>query len=193
MKYPFDCITELVFVETELEKSDVIFIPGGSHPQLVEKAADLYHQGLAQYILPSGGYNLKLTSYKSEWAFFKETALQYNVPESAILKEDQAGNTFENADFSRSTLIDRGIEVKKAILVCKAYLSRRALLTYQQVFPDVTFFVAPVYDYRGISKDSWFLNRGHIHIVMGEVAKIGVYFEDQVAAWGQYYQHAGEE
>ena len=79
MQYPFDCITELVFVETELEKSDVIFIPGGSHPQLVEIAARLYHQGLAQYILPSGGYNLKLTSYKSEWAFLKATAVQYNV------------------------------------------------------------------------------------------------------------------
>ena len=50
MQHPFDCITELVFVETELEKSDVIFIPGGSHPQLVEKAADLY-QARAAYRL----------------------------------------------------------------------------------------------------------------------------------------------
>lgn len=192
MQYPFDCITEFVFVETDLEKSDVIFIPGGSHPQLVEKAAGLYHQGLAQYILPSGGYNLNLTSYKSEWAFLKTTALQYNVPESAILKEDQAGNTFENADFSRSVLIDKGIVVKKAILVCKSYLSRRALLTYQKVFPEVTFFVAPVADYRGITRDNWFLNRGHIHIVMGEVAKIGKYFEDQIPEWEIYYRQQAE-
>jgi uncharacterized SAM-binding protein YcdF (DUF218 family) len=194
MQYPFDCITDLVFVETEIEKSDIIFIPGGSHPQLVEKAAALYHQGMAPYLLPSGGYNPHLTGYKSEWMFLKNTALQYNVPESAILKEDQAGNTFENADFSRSLLQDRGIVVKKAILVCKAYLSRRALLTYQMVFPDVAFGVAPVADYRGISRDTWFLDRGHTHIVMGEVMKIGKYFEDQVAEWAQYYrQQAGQE
>ena len=187
MSYPFDCITDLVFVETELEKSDVIFIPGGSHPQLVEKAAGLFHQGLAPYILPSGGYNPSLTNYKSEWSFLKTTALQYNIPESAILKEDQAGNTFENADFSRGLLLDKGIPVRKAILVCKAYHSRRALLTYQKVFPDVSFCVAPVADYRGITKENWFLNRSHIHIVMGEVAKIGVYFEDQIAVWEKYY------
>ncbi len=193
MRYPFDCISELVFVETDLEPSDVIFIPGGSHPQLVEKAASLYHQGLAPYILPSGGYNPRLTNYKSEWSFLKSTAVEYNVPESAILKEDQAGNTFENADFSRSVLMDRGITVQKAILVCKSYLSRRALLTYQQVFPEVIFGVAPVADYRGISKETWFLNRNHIHIVMGEVAKIGKYFEEQIPIWEDFYrQQTGE-
>src|SRR5512144_2595848 len=100
MQYPFDCISELVFVETDLERSDVIFIPGGSHPQLMEKAAGLYHQGLSPYILPSGGYNPSLTNYKSEWSFLRATGLEFNVPEYAILKEDQAGNTFENADFS---------------------------------------------------------------------------------------------
>jgi uncharacterized SAM-binding protein YcdF (DUF218 family) len=193
MPYPFDCITDLVFVETDLEKSDVIFIPGGSHPQLMENAARLYHQGLAQYILPSGGYNPKLMNYKSEWSFLKTTAVQFNVPESAILKEDQAGNTFENADLSRNVLRDKGIVVRKAILVCKAYHSRRALLTYQKIFPEVTFGVAPVPDYRGITKENWFLNRSHIHIVMGEVAKIGVYFEDQISTWENFYrQQAGK-
>lgn len=188
MQYPFDCISDLVFVETELQKSDIIFIPGGSHPQLMEKAAGLYHQGMAPYILPSGGYNPSLTGYKSEWMFLKNIALQYNVPETAILKEDQGGNTFENADFSRGLLADKGIVVHKAILVCKAYHSRRALLTYQKVFPHVTFGVAPVPDYRGITKENWFLNRKHIHIVMGEVAKIGVYFEDQIAVWEENYR-----
>lgn len=33
MAYPFECITEFMFVETVLEPADVILIPGGSHPQ----------------------------------------------------------------------------------------------------------------------------------------------------------------
>lgn len=32
MNYPFDCISDFIFVETAIEKSDVILIPGGSHP-----------------------------------------------------------------------------------------------------------------------------------------------------------------
>ncbi len=55
MGYPFDCITEFMFFETEMQPADLIMIPGGSHPQLMERAAALYHQGLAPLILPSGG------------------------------------------------------------------------------------------------------------------------------------------
>lgn len=50
MSYPFDCISELVFVKTETKIADIILIPGGSHPQLMEKAAELYKHGLALYI-----------------------------------------------------------------------------------------------------------------------------------------------
>jgi hypothetical protein len=30
MSYPFDCISELVFVETEIKVADIILIPGAS-------------------------------------------------------------------------------------------------------------------------------------------------------------------
>jgi len=51
MPYPFDCITDFMFFETGIGKSDVILVPGGSQPQLMEKAAALYHEGIAPYIL----------------------------------------------------------------------------------------------------------------------------------------------
>jgi len=96
--YPFDCITDFVFVETNVEPSDVILVPGGSHPQLMEKAAELFHKGLAPYILPSGGQSSKLG--KTEWEFLRDVGLSLGVPESAILREDKASNTFENARYS---------------------------------------------------------------------------------------------
>jgi len=65
MRYPFDCITEFMFFETGVEQSDLILIPGGSHPQLMERAAELYHQGIAPYILPSGGPTSHVNS--TEW------------------------------------------------------------------------------------------------------------------------------
>lgn len=71
MSYPFDCITELIFVETCVEKSDVILVPGCSQPHLVERAAELYHKGFAPYILPTGGPNYKISEYESEWEYLK--------------------------------------------------------------------------------------------------------------------------
>ena len=42
-----DAITDFVFLEHEPVKADIILMPGGSKPQLMPKAAELYHQGLA--------------------------------------------------------------------------------------------------------------------------------------------------
>ncbi len=117
MNYPFDCITDLVFVKTEIKAADIILVPGGSHPQLMEKAAELYNQGLAPYILPSGHYNPKIPDYNSEWEFLKSIGVKLGVPEQLILKEDQAAHTFENAEFSWKVIKETNIPVKKAILV----------------------------------------------------------------------------
>ena len=184
MIYPFDCISELVFVKTEIKPADIILVPGGSQPQLMEKAAELYKQGLAPYILPSGHFNPKISEYSSEWEFLKAIGLKLGVPEEKILKEDQARHTFDNAEFSLKVIKENKLQVKRAILVCKAYHSRRALLTYQAVFPkDVEFFVAYVSDKREIRKDNWFLEEEKIKIVMGEVVKIGKYFEPHIKSF----------
>ena len=182
--YPFDCISELVFVETNIEPSDIILIPGGSHPQLMEKAVELYQKGFAPLILPSGKYNPKIPEYASEWEFLKRVGLNLGVPESVILKEDQATHTFENALFSLRVIRENGLKIKKAILVCKSFHSRRALLTYQSIFPkEIRFFVASVIDKRGINKQNWFQDDEMIHVVMNEVTKIGQYFEKDIKNW----------
>ena len=66
MSYPFDCISNLVFVKTEIQPADIILVPGGSHPHIMVKAAELYNQGLAPFILPSGKFNPKISEYSSE-------------------------------------------------------------------------------------------------------------------------------
>lgn len=181
MRYPFDCISELVFVKTEIQKSDIILVPGGSHPQLMEKAAELYNHGLASYVLPSGGFNFKIPEYNSEWEFLRLIGVRLGIPEEKILKEDQAKHTFDNAELSWKVIKENNLSVKSAILVCKEYHSRRALLTYQLVFPkDIEFFVASVPDKREITKDNWFLDEEKIDIVMGEVVKVGKYFRQYI-------------
>ncbi|HDR6248204.1 TPA: YdcF family protein [Bacillus cereus] len=182
MAYPFDCITDFIFVETKIAPADVILVPGANHPQLMEKAASLYHQGLAPYILPSGGAKPHIET--TEWDFLRNLGILNGVPEEAILKEDKAQHTLENARFSLEVLQKTGINPKKVIMVCKAGHSRRALLSYQAKFPKETeFFVSPVIDRYGITKENWFLSEVGISRIMSEVEKIGKYFGHQIPNW----------
>lgn len=182
LPYPFDCISEFMFFETAIETSDVILIPGGSHPQLMERAAELYHQGLAPYILPSGGPTPNVSS--TEWEFLRDVGLNLGVPESSILREDKATNTFENARYSWESLQQLGINPRKAILVCKSYFARRALLTYQVEFPsEVEFYVCSVTDKTGTTRDNWFLDEQKVNYVMNELTKIGQYFKHHIPNW----------
>lgn len=169
-------ITEFVFLETPLSSADVILIPGGSHPQLMERAAELYHRGLAPIILPSGGANVHLPSL-TEWAYLRQVGISLGIPEEAFLKEDEARHTLENAELSWQAVRRAGLKVGAAILVCKAFHARRAHMAYSAAFPEyVLFMVSPVHDERDIRRDNWFTSERGIRKVMGEVEKIGRYF-----------------
>ncbi len=182
MTNPFNCITDFIFIETEVASADVILVPGANHPQLMEKAATLYKQGLAPYILPSGGYKPHVGA--TEWEYLRSIGIENGVPEEAIIREDEAQHTLENAQFSLKVLNKVGIHPNKVIIVCKAGHSRRALLCYQAEFPKETeFLVSPVVDRYGITKENWFLSEVGISRIMTEVQKIGKYFGDFIPGW----------
>lgn len=175
-------ITDFIFVENILFQCDVILVPGGSHKQLAEKAAELYQKGLAKYILFSGQKNLNITEDISEAEWLKAIAVNLGVPAEQILCENKATHTFENAEFSLKLLEEANLKFDKVMLVCKAYHSRRSLLTYQYIFPKNTkFLVAPIIDKRGLNRESWTTKEEHIVKVMGEVEKIGKYFKDKIS------------
>ena len=183
MNYPFDCITDFIFVKNEkpTPPCDVILIPGGSHPQLIHGAIELYKKGMAKYILVSGGENSKIPDYPSEAEFLKSIAIKEGVPSEAVLCEEIARNTYENAAYSYEIMREKELDDKKVILVCKEYHSRRALFTYQKVFPAYTeFFVESVTDVKGLSRDNWFTKDEYIKTVMGEVEKMGKYFSEDI-------------
>ena len=181
MRKGYDSITEFIFMEDQIERADVILVPGGSHKQLSQKAAELYKKGYAKYILFSGGQNKNLPNQMSEFEFLKDEAVRLGVPEDAILKEDKASNTFENAKLSLEVLKKHNIIAQKVILVCKNFHARRAYLSYKMHFPkDVKFIVQPIIDGKEIRKDNWFLFQDKTNRVMSEVVKIGKYFEEHM-------------
>lgn len=176
-------ITDFIFVEDTPQKADIIFVPGGNYPEAAQHAADLYHRGLAPYVMPSGKYSvlkghLELPGnnrYATECDYLCDILRKAGVPEQAILREDQATFTWENAIYSRKKSEEMGICIRSAILSCQAFHARRCLMYYQEQFPDTEFFVSPVVT-RGISRETWQQSEEGIETVLGEVERCGSQF-----------------
>ena len=183
-------IGTFIFVEDEPELCDLIVAVGGSFPQVAEKAAELYHQGFAPYILVTGRYSVKTGKFKdvsdkkdlynrnycTECEFYTDVLLKNGVPESAVLKEEQSGFTKENAILSRKLTDEMGFTVRSLILVCKRFHARRCLLFFAAAFPEATIRVIPAdtptpgYD---LTRENWFLTNEGRKRVLGELARCG--------------------
>ena len=95
-------ISNYIFVSDEPEKVDAIFLPGGSHPEQPEYAAELYRKGYAKWLVPSGGVSVKRDKwpgvrsnaeiyngdYKTDCEFFTDVLIKSGVPRTAIYGED---------------------------------------------------------------------------------------------------------
>ncbi len=182
-------ITNFIFIEDKPQKVDAIFLPGGSHPEQPEYAAELYRKGYAKWLIPSGGVSVKRDKwpgvrskadiycgdYQSDCEFFTDVFVKNGVPADAIVGEDKSGHTRDNAFLSRKLVDENGLEINTAIIVCKAFHARRCLMLYQMAFPDTTFYVCPVVC-MGITKDNWYKSEQGIDRVLGELARCGNQF-----------------
>lgn len=189
-------ITSFIFIEDKPEKADIIFVPGGLWPEPMEKASELWLNGYAPYILPSGKYTLKNNcftkpatksekynkKYDTEYEFMKDVGLSYGVDEKAILKEDNATWTKENAFNSRKVTDELDLEIKKAIICCKSFHSKRALMFYSFAYPETKFIICPV-DIENINKENWFETEYGIDNVMGELSRCGGQFKKAIPIW----------
>lgn len=182
-------ISDYIFVSDKPERVDAIFLPGGSHPEQPEYAAKLYREGYTKWLIPSGGVSVKLGKwqgvrskadiysgdYQSDCEFFTDVLIKNDVPAAAIIGEDKSGHTRDNAFLSRKVADEAGIEIKTAMIVCKAFHARRCLMLYQMAFPDVKMIVCPVHCYN-ITKDNWYKSEKSVDRVLGELSRCGNQF-----------------
>lgn len=187
----YDYLTDFIFVEDAPEKAYVLFVPGGSYGEIAEHAARLYRQGYVPRILVSGKYSItegrfagakspasyRKYSYRTECEFLSDILLKNGVPPEAILQEEEATFTYENAINSRALTDSLGLSVRTAIISCQAYHARRCLLYFSLLYPDTRFLICPAVT-RGISRDTWMLDPEKIDLVLGEVERCGSQFHD---------------
>lgn len=176
-----DEYTNFIFLEDEPESADIIFVPGSDEGGLAVRASELWKAGYAPYVLPSGRYG-KLVghftgdpAFETEWEYLHYILREEGVPEEAILKEDQATFTYENAIYSRKITDARGIVVRKALLCCQAFHARRAKLYYQVCFPEADILVCPV-ETKGVNRDNWFVQELGVKLVLNEMKHCGTQF-----------------
>ena len=182
-------ITDFIFLSDQPEPADVIFIPGNGHALPSELAAKLYQQGYAPYILPSGRYAIGTSGFagqksgsrryegefETEWAFMRRILMENGVPESAILREDEATYTYQNAIYSRKRTDAEHITVSRAIICCMPVHARRCRMYYETLYPDAKLIVCPAPG-ADITRENWLTTAEGIDTVLGEMERCGGQF-----------------
>ena len=184
-------ITRFIFLEDAPCACDILFIPGNGHAEPSEHAARLYRDGYAPLVLPSGrfsigsgafggqksGARLYDGAFDTEWAFMRRVLLDNGVPEAAILREDEATYTYQNAIYSRRRTDERGLCISRALLCCVPLHARRAKMYYQTLFPQAEIRVCPAPN-AAITRDNWTDTPEGIDAVLGELERCGSQFHD---------------
>ncbi|MBZ5560504.1 MAG: YdcF family protein [Acidobacteriia bacterium] len=111
---------------------------GGGYQERVKQAIDLYRQGLAPHVVISSGF---VFAFK-EADVMRALAIANGVPESAIVLELQAANTYQNVMFTREILEKNGW--RRILLVSSPYNMRRALMAWKKAAPQIDVVPEPV-------------------------------------------------
>lgn len=153
------------------ERSDFIIILGGRLNR-AETAIELFRQGYAPRLLVSGDVPMV--------ADYLEVLDRASIPRSAVLTNDQATSTWDEAQQAFELLEREGAQ--SAIIVTDAVHTRRAKATYRALMPDPPLrltFVAAVEDF---TRDNWWLDKEGVKFVSEEYSKL-VYYLVQYGVW----------
>ena len=162
-----------------LGKADCIIVLGSHDTRVAERGAEVFLGGWAPLIVFSGNLGA-LTStiwQRPEAEIFAEVAIGMGVPRERILIEKGSTNTGENVDLSRKVLLENGVLPKRAIVVQKPYMERRAYATFRKRWPDLEVIVTSprldfdAYPTEAITRDDV------IHIMVGDLQRILLYAE----------------
>lgn len=111
---------------------------GQGYEERVQCAVGLYKEGYAKNIIFSSGY---MYVFK-EPLIMKALALSLGVPESAIILEDKAGNTYENVKFTKEILNKNNWN--EILLVSSPYHMLRASMVFNKIAKNLKVIYVPI-------------------------------------------------
>ncbi len=193
-------IWNYMHMRQDLHPVDAIFVLCSLDTRVAERAAELYAQGYAPWVIVSGGFGVltKDRFTKPEAEVFADILTANGVPEDKIIIENQSTNTGENIRFTNELLHKLGHVFASFILVQKPYMERRTYATFKKQWPDSETQISVTSP--EISYDEYFTDDMPkdlvINIMVGdlqrikEYPKLGYQIEQDIpeAVWGAYEQ-----
>jgi uncharacterized SAM-binding protein YcdF (DUF218 family) len=135
-------------ISDQPRKADAIVVLGGGvgesgkvgqgYEERAQYAVELYKKGCARYIVFSSGY---MYLFK-ETLVMKALAVSLGVPESAIILENRASNTYENAICIKE--ISDNARWKSILLLSSPYHMLRVSKVFRKVASDVSVAYTPI-------------------------------------------------
>ena len=123
---------------------DVILGLGSYDPRVAEHAAALWHEGVAPWLVFTGGVVQPPERMRTRWQgveaeVFRHIALERGVPPERVLVETRSTNTGENFRFTEALLRERGLAAPRVLVVCKPFMERRSVATgrCQSAWPEI--------------------------------------------------------
>lgn len=127
-------------VDEKPERADVIVVLSGDRGERMEHGIALFHAGVADRIIVSGGPVYRDTTAAD--LMFRH-AVDREVPAACIIKEGRARDTRENARYVKALMEEYGL--RSAVVVSSPYHMRRVQLVFDRTFKDETAPVGLIY------------------------------------------------
>lgn len=106
----------------------------------------LYRLGKIKKILISGATDFdRLGQIKSLESDMRRTFLDCGIPDSVIILESKAKNTYENAVFTAELLKNNGIEKQPVLLITSGFHMRRAMACFEKQQLNFEVFATDFY------------------------------------------------
>lgn len=154
------------------EKADaIVVVSGGDTAARTDAGIQLYKNGWANYLILSGAAMDK--SGPSNAAAMKLQAVGVGVPEAAVLIDEEALNTKQNATNTQSIFKDKNF--KNVILVTSGYHQRRASLEFNKRSDGIIIRNHPVTTDNSWGWFWWASPRGW-WLAGGELVKIAAFY-----------------
>ena len=164
-----------------LAPAEAIMVLCSHDTRVAERGAELFLAGMAPLLILSGGLGTitRQLMTTSEAEAFADIAAKAGVPRACMLLEDKSTNTGENVAFTRRLLAERGLEIRRFILVQKPYMERRTYATFRKVWPEPEIVVTSPQ----VSMEEYLRDYSHpsikaadvISIMVGDLQRIRVY------------------
>lgn len=150
-----------------LTKADAIVVVSGDSDRM-KHAIDLYKQDLAPKLILSGAAR---EGFTSNALIMQIEASRAGVPNKAVLMEEKAYNTYENAVYTKEIVLAQSM--KNIILVSSPYHQRRVYETFRSAFKDtgVRLQNSPS-PYAKWKPNNWWYSERELHLTQEEILKV---------------------